>query len=89
MKEYFVYIIYSSVGNCYYRGYTENAERRLAQHNSGESRYTQKFTDWKMVYLESFETKRAALIREKGLKKYSHAQISELVLLPKNLLGPK
>ncbi len=38
-----------------------------------------------MVYVEIFETKREALIREKALKKYSHQQIQRLIISPKNI----
>mgnify|MGYP001007012685 CR=1 FL=1 len=84
MIRYFVYIIYSSSGDCYYRGFSENPINRLEQHKTGQSRYTSKFTDWKLVFVESFDTKREALIREKVLKKYSKAQINDLMTSPKN-----
>ena len=86
MKRYYVYIIYSPNGDCYYRGFSENPANRLVQHQSGESFYTSRFSDWDLVYIESFETKREALIREKGLKKYSKKQIKSLMNCPKNEL---
>ena len=88
MSHYFVYIIYSSLGDCYYKGFSENPENRLLQHNNQESRYTSKCNDWKLVYLEIFNTKRDALIREKGLKKYSKAQVLELIKSSKNNIRP-
>ena len=36
---YWVYIIENASG-IYYKGYTENLEKRINEHNSGESRYT-------------------------------------------------
>ncbi|MDH4472967.1 MAG: GIY-YIG nuclease family protein [Fluviicola sp.] len=86
MEAYFVYIIYSQSGDCYYKGFSENPEKRLLQHNNKESRYTSKHCDWILIYLERFETKREALIREKGLKKYSKMQIGELIKSPKNII---
>jgi putative endonuclease len=86
METYFVYIIYSQSGDCYYRGFSENPEKRLLQHNNQESLYTSRHGDWTIIYLERFETKREALIREKGLKKYSKIQIRELIKSPKNIL---
>ncbi|MCC6702654.1 MAG: GIY-YIG nuclease family protein [Fluviicola sp.] len=83
---FYVYIIYSPSGDCYYKGFSENPKARLIKHNQGESRYTSKSNDWKMIYLERFATKRDALIREKGLKKYSKAQIKELIQSTKNIL---
>ena len=84
MGVFFVYIIFSTIGDIYYRGYSENPPNRLDQHRTGQSRYTSKFADWELVYVECFETKREALIREKVLKKYSKAQIKNLLESPKN-----
>ena len=75
---FYVYIIYSPSGDCYYKGFSENPRIRLSQHNGGESHYTSKCNDWQLIHLEKFETKREAFIREKRLKKYSKAQISDL-----------
>ena len=86
MNHYYVYIIYSSVGDCYYRGFSENPVNRLLQHNNAESRFTSKYNDWKLVYVEQFVNKREALIREKGLKKYSKTQIRDLIPLPRNIV---
>ena len=84
MESYFVYIIYSLEGDCYYRGFSENPLRRLEQHRNAESRYTSKFSDWSLVFVERFASKRDALIREKALKNYSKAQIKELITSSKN-----
>ncbi len=86
MGTYYVYIIYSQSGGCYYRGFSENPEKRLLQHNNKESHYTRKHCDWTLIYLERFQTKKEALIREKGLKKYSKMQIGELIKSQKNIL---
>ena len=64
---YFVYIIQSEVDNTYYKGFTENLENRIWEHNNGKSRYTSKKIPWKLVYLEEYETKKEALIREKQI----------------------
>ncbi|KAA5534467.1 GIY-YIG nuclease family protein [Taibaiella lutea] len=85
--EYFVYIIQSLVDNSYYKGFTQDPESRIAQHNSGLSSYTSNKMPWKYIYLEILPAKREALIREKALKKYSHAQIEQLILSQKNSLN--
>ena len=87
MEKYFVYIIFSLSGDCYYKGFSENPYQRLQQHKNGESNFTSRFTDWELIYLENFETKREALKREKGLKKYSKDQIKALTKLSKNTLN--
>ncbi len=84
MGVFFVYILFSATGDCYYRGFSENPLNRLEQHKSGQSRYTSKFADWELVFVECFGTKREALIREKVIKKYSKAQIKNLVASSKN-----
>ena len=85
MKHY-VYIIYSEKFDKYYKGYTTHPILRLQEHNDGFSRYTSHFVPWKLVYLQSFDTKKEALIRERVLKKYSKEQIKELIGSPKNEL---
>jgi putative endonuclease len=81
---FYVYVIYSKSADCYYKGFSENPIKRLHQHNQAESSYTSKFSDWELIHLELFQTKKEALIREKGLKKYSKIQMQELIKSPKN-----
>jgi len=85
MKHY-VYIIYSEKFDKYYKGYSLNPYRRLKQHNNAESRYTAHFIPWKLVFLQIFDSKKQALIREKAIKKYDKKQIRMLINSPKNLL---
>jgi putative endonuclease len=85
--EHFVYIIYSESKNLYYKGYSLNPQNRLQEHNNGESIFTRNKGPWILVYLEQFDTKRAALIREKALKKCSHSQIEQLLKSSKNILN--
>ena len=86
---YFVYIIYSEKHDKYYKGFSENPPKRLAQHNNGESRYTQHFTPWILVYSEQLPDKTTALKREIVLKKYAKSQILELIKSQKNILNTK
>ena len=83
---YYVYIIKSLAKGIYYKGVTENFERRLEQHNLGLSTYTSNAIPWVLVYLEVHETKRAALIQEKKLKKNKTVYIEWLIEQPTNLL---
>ncbi|MBI1835871.1 MAG: GIY-YIG nuclease family protein [Flavobacteriia bacterium] len=78
MENFYTYIIYSKVFDKYYKGFSTNPKQRLVQHNLGESKYTSNFRPWELVHIETFTTKKEALIREKKLKKYSKAQIIEL-----------
>ncbi|MCB0515367.1 MAG: GIY-YIG nuclease family protein [Bacteroidetes bacterium] len=81
---FYRYIIYSHNFDRYYKGFSQDPLKRLLQHNNGESRYTQNFTLWWLVYVEVFETKKEALVREKILKKYDKSQIQQLLQSPKN-----
>lgn len=47
---------------------TTNLNRRLAEHNAGQSRYTRAHRPWKVIYTEELETRVKARSREKYLK---------------------
>ena len=83
---FYVYIIKSLSKGIYYKGVSENFQRRLDQHNNGLSLYTSTAMPWELVYVEAHETKREALIREKKLKKSKTVYIEWLVNQQSNLL---
>ena len=66
---FWVYIIQSDKDNSFYIGSTENLDRRLEQHNSGDSNYTRNKRPWNLVYSEIMETRSESLKREKFLKR--------------------
>jgi len=70
----------------YYKGFSEHPLLRLIQHNNKECQYTSHKTPWALVYVEEMESKRDALIREKNLKKATHARIEALIKHPKNIV---
>ncbi|UTW66567.1 GIY-YIG nuclease family protein [bacterium SCSIO 12643] len=82
--NYYVYIIRSISTGKFYKGYSLSPYNRLKQHNNGESRYTQHFCPWELVFIQSFDSKTEALKREKVLKKYSKKQIDNLIKSPLN-----
>ena len=65
---FYVYILQSGVDESFYIGFTENLEKRLNQHNNGESSYTSRKIPWKLVYFEEYNTKTDAIKRERFLK---------------------
>jgi len=81
-----VYIIRSAESEILYKGFTTQPEQRLLEHNQGRSQYTKNKGPWEMVYLEEFNTKREALIREKQIKRYNKYQLFMLILDQKNIL---
>jgi putative endonuclease len=76
---YFVYIIYSSESDIYYKGFTSNIVARLEKHNSGSSTYTSSRGQWILKYSKSFETKKEALLEEKRLKRLNRISLEKLI----------
>ncbi len=83
---YYVYIIQSEQDGSFYKGYSENPHQRLLQHNHGESRYTSSKIPWVLVCILEFDSKTAALTKERKLKKYSHASLIALINSAQNKL---
>ena len=82
MREYhfFVYILTSYNGNAMYIGVTSDLIRRVYEHKSGMIEgFTKQYRVHQLVYFEQFEDVRAALEREKQLKKWSRAKRNGLV----------
>ena len=65
---YYVYILESLKNGRLYTGSTNNLERRLFEHNSGQSKYSRLTKPFKLLYCEEFPTRTEAVHREKYLK---------------------
>ena len=75
-----VYILYSKVIDRFYVGYTNDLERRLAEHNRMKGKYTDSGIPWNLVYSEIYSTKTQAMQREKFIKlKKSRTFIESLI----------
>ena len=66
---FYVYIIESELDNTFYIGQTNDVGKRIEYHNQGLSRYTSRKTPWKLVYVENYQTRKEAILREKFLKR--------------------
>jgi putative endonuclease len=67
-KKYWVYIVGSRTGTLYI-GMTNNLDRRVLEHKSGEFEgFANKCGCNRLVYFESFDDVRKAIDREKQLK---------------------
>lgn len=55
--KYFTYVIYSESHNRYYKGMTEDIEKRLKEHNSGQTSSTKFYKPWKLIYFEEFSNR--------------------------------
>ena len=77
---FIVYIIYSSLKNKFYIGFTSNLEERIIRHNQKSKGFTGNTNDWKIVYTERYATKLEAISREKQIKSWkSRIKIQELI----------
>lgn len=84
--HHYVYIIESLVDGTYYKGYSNDYERRLAEHNAGLSEYTSKKVQWQLIYVELCTDKSVALKREKQLKRANKDYLKWLICQDSNLL---
>ena len=79
-KTYYIYIM-SSNNNCSLDiGVTDDLERRVAEHKSGNgSVFTAKYHCHKLVYYESFSDIKQAIAREKQLKGWKRERKDALI----------
>lgn len=64
-----------------YTGWTNNLPKRLKTHNAGKgARYTRGRLPVKLVYYETFATKKEAMQREAQIKKLSRKQKLSFIL---------
>ncbi len=79
MKNYFTYILLCNQ-KTYYVGVTNNLDKRLSEHKSGESQYTSQFSDIELTYFEEYPSLVLARRREAQLKGWSHAKKQKYIL---------
>jgi putative endonuclease len=86
---YYVYIIESQKSGIFYKGSTSDYVRRLDEHNEGINHYTRGKGPWKLIFVQQFETKSEALLKEKKLKRCNKEYLKWLVDQPVNILNKK
>jgi putative endonuclease len=64
---FLVYVLRNATGRLYV-GYTGDLDRRLAEHQSGLSRWTKGRGPWELVLRESYSSRSEAMRRERALK---------------------
>ncbi len=79
--NYWVYILKSQKDGRHYIGSTADVDARLAYHNAGRQRSTKSRVPFILVYTEGFDTKGAALAREKQIKSYKGGVAFQQLLL--------
>lgn len=65
---YYVYLLFSEKDQRFYTGYTNNLERRMAEHSNGMVRSTKLRRPLTLVYYEACLHQQDATRREKYLK---------------------
>ena len=75
-----VYILFSEELDRYYIGVTSNLEERIRKHNSKHKGFTGRANDWRLVHEENYETKTAALAREREIKNWKSREMIERLL---------
>ena len=91
--EYFVYIIFSSSGNRYYVGFSEDPEVRLIKHNFGATTSIRSGRAWVLVYTERLSDNTCAMKREKQIKSmrirlYIENLIKKMLQPPYSIITP-
>ena len=67
---YFVYILQSDRDGRLYIGSTDDVERRLTEHNKGQTRSLKSRRPLKLIYKEEVSDRRTGRKRERLLKSY-------------------
>ena len=77
--KYYVYILYSSSIDSYYKGQTSDIDDRLNRHNNGQEKATKSGVPWKLVWSTKKETRGEALILERKLKNLSKERTIQFI----------
>jgi len=68
--SYTVYILYTSLHDQIYIGYTSNLLQRFKSHQQLGNDWTARYRPWTVVYCIHFDDKKIALAQEKKLKQF-------------------
>ena len=87
---YYIYLIYSEPAEKYYVGYSDDAFRRLEEHNhSPRNTFTSKYRPWTLVGLfECGEDRAVAMKIEKFIKAQKNRRIFEQLRYGSEFYGP-
>ncbi len=67
---FFTYVLENSFSKRHYIGSTNDLNRRILEHNRGQTRSTNIKGKWILIYSESYNTKEEAASRERQIKSY-------------------
>jgi len=79
MEYFFLYILLCK-DQKYYIGHTDNIDKRLAEHQSGEcGGWTSLRLPVTLIFLQNFQTRDEAFVAERKIKKWSHIKKTALI----------
>ena len=79
-ENYYVYILTNWNHRVMYIGVTNSLQRRLEEHRAGAlDGFTKTYNVNRLVYCEHFRDPKAAIMREKQLKRWTRAKKNALV----------
>ena len=77
---YYVYILSNRHRTVLYIGMTNGLRRRLREHRNGQgSSFTERYNATELVYYERYDTPKAAIEREKQLKRWRRGKKEALI----------
>jgi putative endonuclease len=76
----FVYIIYSEKLNLFYKGQTQNLDKRIERHNNESEKATKNGCPWKLIWSDSKDSRSEALKLENKLKNLSRKRLIQFML---------
>ena len=74
MDTYFSYIIESEKSKRWYYGHSIDLERRVIEHNTGQTKSTKNKGPWKLIFKRQFDSKLEAIKFELELKKLKNKE---------------
>ena len=76
----YLYIIFSKTLNKFYVGHTSNLQERIRKHYTNHKGFTGSKADWKVVFLEQYNSKKDAYKREREIKKWKSRKMIERLI---------
>ncbi|OGH37748.1 MAG: hypothetical protein A3B44_00580 [Candidatus Levybacteria bacterium RIFCSPLOWO2_01_FULL_38_21] len=77
---WYVYVLKSLKNGRHYTGSTNNLNRRIAEHNNGQTKYTSQAGPFELIYKETYNTKLGASRRERFLKSGKGRELLKQIL---------
>ena len=80
MDKYYIYFMSNKYDSVLYVGVTNNLERRVIEHRTGNSdAFTARYNCSKLVYYEEYSSIDEAIAREKQIKSWNRARKEKLI----------